>query len=40
MKNKTYRRFSAFIIDIMVLGLFLMMIYYFVPENKKIKSII
>jgi|GEM_PF-3488235 len=39
MKNKTYRRFSAFIIDIMVLGLFLMMIYYFVPENKKIKSI-
>lgn len=39
MKNKTFKRFGAFIIDIMVLGLFLMMIYYFVPENKKVTKI-
>src|SRR5574344_1492813 len=27
------KRFSAFLIDILVIGLFLMLIYYFIPER-------
>lgn len=39
MKAKGYKRFGAFLIDLMVIGLFLTMIYYFVPENKQVIKI-
>lgn len=33
MKVNTFRRFSAYLIDLMVIGMIFMIIYYFLPQN-------
>lgn len=33
MKINTFRRFSAYLIDLMVIGMIFMVIYYFLPQN-------
>lgn len=33
MKVNTFRRFSAYLIDLMVISMFFMLIYYFLPQN-------
>lgn len=33
MKANTFRRFSAYLIDLMVIGMIFMIIYYFLPQN-------
>lgn len=39
MKVSNFRRFNAFLIDLLIVILFLMMIYYFIPESNTISKI-
>lgn len=39
MKVNNFRRFNAFLIDLLIVLLFLMIIYYFVPENNLVNKI-
>ncbi|MFV0249694.1 MAG: RDD family protein [Bacilli bacterium] len=39
MKVSLYKRFSAYLIDILLLGLILMLIFYFMPESKNVSSL-
>lgn len=39
MKAKTYKRFVAYLLDWMVVGAILMLLYYFIPESTKITEL-
>ncbi len=39
MKSNTFRRFSAYLIDLMIIGLIFIIIYYFLPQNSEIQNL-
>lgn len=39
MKSNTFRRFSAYLIDLMIVGLIFIIIYYFLLQNSEIQNL-